>query len=69
MYLNGAIRSLTYGAALSLLSACMTTWVPRSLILVIFGSGIFLMAYGWVITIFMAVEAVTDHEIFGLESP
>jgi hypothetical protein len=67
MYLIGAIASLTCGAVLSLLSASTSTWFPRSVILLIFGSGILLMAYGWIITLFMALEAITDKEIYGTE--
>jgi hypothetical protein len=68
MYLNNAIKSLTYGAAMALISLFMMTWVPRPVILVIFAGGIFLMAYGWVITLFMFFTAIMDHGTFDLES-
>jgi hypothetical protein len=68
MYLNNALKSLTYGAAMTLISLFMTTWVPRPVILIMFASGIFLMAYGWVITLFMFFTAIMDQGAFNLES-
>jgi hypothetical protein len=65
MYLNNALKSLTYGAAMTLMSLFMMTWIPRSVILIMFASGIFLMAYGWVITLFMFFTAIMD---FGASS-
>jgi hypothetical protein len=37
-------------------------WAPRSAVLIMFGSGVFLLAYGWIITLFMAFSAITDPE-------
>jgi hypothetical protein len=62
MYFNKAIAFLTYGALLSLLSIGVMTWAPRSAVLIMFGSGVFLLAYGWVITLFMAFSAIMDLE-------
>ena len=67
MYFNKAIASLTYGALLSLLWIGIMTWAPRSAVLIMFGSGVFLLAYGWVITLFMAFSAITDPEVTNLE--
>jgi len=67
MYFNKAIAFLTYGALLSLLSIGIMTWAPRLAVLIIFGSGVFLLAYSWIITLFMAFSAITDPEVTSLE--
>jgi hypothetical protein len=43
-------------------------WAPRSVILVMFAGGIFLMAYGWVITLFIFFMVVIDDGAFDPES-
>jgi hypothetical protein len=63
MYFDKAIAFLTYGALLSLLSIGIMTWAPRSAVLIMFGSGVFLLAYGWIITLFMTFSAITDAEV------
>jgi uncharacterized membrane protein len=68
MYLNNALKSLTYGAAMTLLPLFMMNWAPRSVILVMFAGGIFLMAYGWVITLFIFFMVVIDDGAFDPES-
>jgi uncharacterized membrane protein len=68
MYLNNALKSLTYGAAMTLLSLFVMTWVPRPVILIMFAGGIFLMAYGWVITLFIFFTVVIDDGAFDPES-
>jgi hypothetical protein len=67
MYINKAIAFLTYGALLSLLSIGVMAWAPRSAVLIMFGSGVFLLAYGWIITLFMTFSAITDLEVTSLE--
>jgi hypothetical protein len=67
MYFNKAIAFLTYGALLSLLSIGIMAWAPRSAVLIMFGSGVFLLAFGWVITLFIAFSAVMDPEVTSLE--
>jgi hypothetical protein len=44
------------------------TWAPRSAVLIMFGSGVFLLAYGWIITLFMTFSAITDPEVTDIES-
>jgi hypothetical protein len=63
MYLNSALKSLICGAVLSLLSVCMVAWVPRSVVLIMFGSGVFLMAFGWVITLFISFNVIMGSEV------
>jgi hypothetical protein len=63
MYLNKAIAVLTYGAALSLLSLGLMAWAPRAIVLIIFGGGVFLLAYGWVIMLFMAFKAIIYQDV------
>ena len=58
MYFNKAIALLTCGASFSLLSIGIMAWAPRSAVLVMFGSGVFLLAFGCVITLFMVFR---DH--------
>jgi hypothetical protein len=60
MYLNKAIESLICGAALSLLAIGLMAWAPRPAVLIMFGGGVFLLAFGWVITLFMAFSAIMD---------
>ena len=67
MYLNKAISFLSCGALLSLLSMGIMSWAPRSAILIMFGSGVFLLAFGWVITLFIVFSAVVDPEVTCLE--
>jgi hypothetical protein len=67
MYLKNAITSLLYGASLSLLSLCIMAWVPRPVVLIMFGSGVLLLAYGWVITLYMSFTAIMDQWAFGSE--
>jgi hypothetical protein len=67
MYLNKAVAFLTCGALLSLLSIGIMAWAPRSAVLIMFGSGVFLLAYGWVITLFMAFSVITNPEVTNLE--
>jgi hypothetical protein len=67
MYLNNAITALTCGAALSLLSLGLVSWVPKAIVLLIFGSGVFLLAFGWVITLFMAFRAIIYQDVESLE--
>jgi hypothetical protein len=62
MYFDKAIAFLTYGALLSLLSIGVMTWAPRSAVLIMFGSGVLLLAYGWVIMLFMVLSAIMDPE-------
>jgi hypothetical protein len=68
MYLNNALKSLVYGAVLTLLSLLIMTWIPRPVLLIMFASGIFLMAYGWVITLFMFFTAFIDYGSFNLDN-
>ena len=63
MYLNRAVAFLTSGALLSLLSIGITAWAPRSAVLIMFGSGVFLLAFGWVITLFIAFSAIMYPEV------
>jgi hypothetical protein len=63
MYFHKALAFLTYGALLSLLSIGIMSWAPRSAVLIIFGSGVFLLAYGWVITLLMAFSAIMDIDV------
>jgi hypothetical protein len=67
MYLNKAVAFLTCGALLSLLSIGIMAWAPRSAVLIMFGSGVFLLAFGWVITLFIAFSAIIDPEVTSLE--
>lgn len=67
MYLNKAVTFLTCGALLSLLSIGILTWAPRSAVLIMFGSGVFLLAFGWVITLFIAFSVIMDLEVTSLE--
>jgi hypothetical protein len=60
MYLNKAIGSLSYGAALCMTSIGVMAWVPRLAVLIMFSGGVLLLAYGWVITLFMAFSAIMD---------
>jgi hypothetical protein len=62
MYFDKAIAFLTYGALLSLLSIGVMTWAPRSAVLIMFGSGVLLLAYGWVIMLFMVLSSIMDPE-------
>jgi hypothetical protein len=63
MYFTKAIAFLTYGALLSLLSIGVMTWAHRSAVLIMFGTGVFLLAYGWIITLFMTYSAIMDAEV------
>ena len=63
MYLSSAIKSLTCGASLGLLSLLVTTWVPRPVVLIMFGSGVFLMAFGWIITLFISFNAIMGSDV------
>ena len=67
MYLNSAIKSLTYGASLDLLSLLVMAWVPRPVVLILFGSGVLLMAFGWVITLFIFINWIIDRDVLTLE--
>jgi hypothetical protein len=63
MYQNKAVESLLYGAALSLLAVCIMAWAPRQAVLIIFGTGVLLLAFGWVITLFMTFMTVMNQEV------
>ena len=67
MYLSSAIKSLTCGGSLSLLSLLVTAWVPKPVVLILFGSGVLLMAFGWVITLFIFINEIMDQEVVTLE--
>jgi len=44
MYLNKAIGSLSYGAALCMISIGVMAWVPRLAVLIMFSGGVLLLA-------------------------
>jgi hypothetical protein len=67
MYLSSAIKSLTCVASLGLLSLLVTDWVPKPVVLILFGSGVLLMAFGWVITLFIFINEIMDQEVVTLE--
>ena len=62
MYFNKAVAFLTSGALLSLSSIGVMAWAPRSAVLIMFGGGVFFLACGWMITLFMALSAIMDLE-------
>jgi O-antigen/teichoic acid export membrane protein len=67
MYLSSALKSLTCGASLGLLSLLVMAWVPRPVVLILFGSGVLLMAFGWVITLFICINEFMDLDVVSLE--
>jgi hypothetical protein len=68
MYLSTDLKSLICGASLSLLSLLVMAWVPRPVVLILFGSGVLLMTYGFVITLFIFIKnVIMDQEVLALE--